>query len=286
VEGRESDPEEMFSDLTLRLRYGKSIRYSNMDGKTLGLLDKAAAEKTWRERFADPGDFVFVFAGSFEDGAIREYCERYLGTLPVSGIKEEPADRGIPFPKGVTTESLAMGQDQKSQVYMAFGGRTSVVGYDYEVFNALMSLLDIRLREVVREDMGGSYGVSVNGIISVYPSPHYEIEVTFGCEPGRERELAAAVVAQMEALKASPVEESYLVKLRENYKRSMETGLRNNTFWVNMITGYLLKGRPLDSIRNIEGVTSLYTPEGLQGAAKRFFTTEDRIEAFLVPAKP
>ena len=50
-------------------------------------------------------------------------------------------------------------------------------------------VLELRLRELLREDLGGTYHVSVDGSVSRYPGERYRIDLGFGCDPGRVEEL-------------------------------------------------------------------------------------------------
>ena len=56
------------------------------------------------------------------------------------------------------------------------------------------AVLDIRLREVIREDKSGSYGVSTSAFIDGWPERYFKVYIDFGCQPVREEELQAAVL--------------------------------------------------------------------------------------------
>ena len=50
---------------------------------------------------------------------------------------------------------------------------------------AMVKVLSIMLREVMREDKSGVYGVGVNLVPARIPEAGYTISIQFGCAPGK-----------------------------------------------------------------------------------------------------
>jgi len=280
---RLNEPDEVFADFKTHLLYGKEIRRANLSEAFVSAVKADAAEAAYRARFADAGDFTFVFAGSLDEAKLKQYVETYIAGLPSSGTKEEAKPLGITFPSGIREDTLKLGIDRKSRVFLSFGGKTTAGERESELFDALASLLQIRLREVIREDMSGSYGVRVSGNLVTYPETYFETSIEFGCEPGREESLARAVLEQIEWLEAAPVPETYLTKLRENWRSDQEEGLRNNRFWLNRIVNFSMEGRALDGISATAEVPALLTGERMQELAKKYFDTGNYVKAYLMP---
>ncbi|MBN1617568.1 MAG: insulinase family protein [Spirochaetales bacterium] len=284
AKNRSSVPAQVFADLKTRLMWGDSIRQSNLTSDFVSRMDRTIAEQIYRQRFAGADDFTFVFTGSFDKTILKEYCERYIATLPATGKKEKAKAVKPAFPKKIVKERISMGLEEKSSVFLGFGGKVGKKEIDYDLFDLFTLLMDIRLREVVREELSGTYGVQVSGMITSYPLPRYLIGIEFGCEPGREEQLVQAILEQLDWLKGDPIPESYLLKLRETYRRSQESGLQNNRFWHYRITQELMRGRDLSTIGNTDEVLSRLSGEQLRDMARRFFKNDQRVEAYLVPA--
>lgn len=283
VKTRKNAPEEVFSDMKVKLLYGDNPRRVNLSESVVKEMDPAKAESVYRERFADAGDFTFVFVGSFNEEQLKRFAETYLAVLPSSGSKEEARYVGTPFPKGVSGDTLKMGIDPQSSVFIAFGGKPEIGPREYELFDMLTELLDIRFREVIREEMSGSYGVQVSGALINYPLPAWQVNIEFGCQPGREESLTKAVLEQIDWLKKNPIPEVYITKLRENYRRSQESGLKNNGYWLSKITQKLIENRPLDEISDTDSLLSLITPERMQAMVKKYLPSENYVKAYLMP---
>lgn len=285
AESRLNDPSEVFSDLKKKLLYASHPRKANLSQAMVEAMDQATAERAYRSRFADAGDFTFVFVGSFDEKQLKSLAETYLAVLPGKGSKEEARPLSLAFPVGITGDTLSRGIDQQSRVFLGFGGKPVIAPGDYELFDALASLLDIRLRETIREDLSGSYGVQVGAFLSGYPEPSFEINIEFGCEPGREESLAKAVIDQLLLLQSTEVPETYITKLRENVKRSHEEGLRNNQFWMGRIMTLSMQGRKLDEITATAEVMSSITAASLKAAANKYLNTTNYVKAILMPQK-
>ncbi len=282
---RGKDPAEAFADLKARLLYGDDVRHANLSPALVAKMDPEASEKAYARRFADAGDFTFVFVGSFRLDELKTLVATYLSPLPSTGSAENAVARPVPFPAGISSEVLKLGIDPKSRVFMAFGGPTTVSGADRELYGYLCSLLEIRLREIIREDMSGSYGVSVRGTMVDYPESFYETDIEFGCEPGREDELSAATLEQIRWMKASPVPETYVTKLRETWKRTQEEGLHNNGYWLRKLLGFGMSGRAYGDIEDVNAVLSGLTGENLSVLANRYFNEGNYVKAYLKPEK-
>ena len=63
-------------------------------------------------------------------------------------------------------------------------------------------MVDIRLREILREDLAGTYGVGIGQTASRFPKPRYAVTVAFGAAPENIDSLVAVVFANLEQLKA------------------------------------------------------------------------------------
>jgi len=190
---------------------------------------------------------------------------------------------GISFPSGIKSDVLKMGLDPQSRVFLSFGGKPLIDSDEYELFDAMCSLLDIRLREIIREDMSGSYGVQVQGSLSAYPVPSYEIRIEFGCEPGREESLTKAVFEQILWMQGAPVPETYITKLRENFRRTREEGLKNNQYWMGQIITLMMREQSLDDISQDEADLVKINSSSMQEMSVKYLDTENYVKAFLMP---
>ena len=285
-----AQPSRVFNDKKNEMLFGNTIYYAPWNMDYINKMNPEIAERVLRERFGNPADFTFVFVGDFNEKQLVELCSYYLGTLETNKNFEETKYVYFPFPESSKTETVKKGIDQKGEVYMCFGGELpecndiEVSFKESTIINQLASLLDIRLREVIREDKGGSYGVSVGGFIDGWPERFYKVYIDFGCEPVREEELQAAVIETIKDVQSGNISDEVITKLKESYTRNVETSMRNNYWWVNRISSEILfTYEPVWYTNNTGRVNEWITKEALIDAANKYLDTNKIVTAYLKP---
>ena len=283
-----SQPDDVFSDKIIQLLYGDNIRKQPLTMDFVEKVNPQTAETVFTQRFADAGDFTFTFTGDFDQEEILELAATYLATLPSTNSQENAIWREPDFPKGIHKAVVKKGLEEQSQVFIAFGGSLPTVDaatayQDEEMLSMLQNLLDIRLREVVREEKGGSYHVNVSASMALYPQRSFMVEILFGCQPGREQELTDAVINEVENLRKNLVDQSYLTKLQESYRRSKETALKTNSYWVTMAGRAALHDFPTTIIADTDTIPNMVTPQAMRQLAQRYLDPNNYVLVFLEP---
>lgn len=287
-----TQPNDLFIQKIRELVFGKTNYYTSFDMNYVSQMDKNIAEKVYRERYANPADFTFVVIGDFDENSIIDLCSYYLGTLKTTKDFEETEYKYFPFPKGIKTAEVKKGIDKQGSVYIAFGGslpksKDVEQGFkESQLMNNLTTLLDIRLREIIREDKSGTYGVNVNGYIDGYPERYFMIEISFACEPEREEELKEAVIAEIENIKAGNFSDENVGKIKETVLRSRENSETYNNWWLNRVLAeYVFDYEPLWVSSDKTKASTWVTAENLKDSANRYLNTENYVCVFLKPEK-
>ena len=83
-------------------------------------LDKSVA--FYKDRFADAGDFTFVFVGSFDVASMKPLVERYLGSPPSTGRKESWKDTGVRYAKELSRSAWTKGFEPQGRTAIVFTG--------------------------------------------------------------------------------------------------------------------------------------------------------------------
>ena len=235
LENRLARPETVFSDkMQVTLAQGH-FRRRPTSVEMLEEIDLKAAEAVWRERFGDAGNFTFGIVGAFKLDDIRPFVLSYLGGLPSKGRKETWKDVGVRSPRGVVNVEVKKGIEPKSQVRMTFTGPAKWTREAAHMMSSLGSALRIRLREVLREDMGAVYGVGSSGEISRRPIEENTFAISFGCAPDRVPELRKAVLNVIDAVKKNGFGDEIVGKVKEQQTRERETALKENGFWLSQL---------------------------------------------------
>ena len=246
-------------------------------------MDLETSLRIYQERFADFGDFTFIFVGNFDLPTIEPLVQSYLGTLPHSDRQESWRDVGIEPPTGVVERYVYKGLEAKSQTQIVFTGPFDWNYRDFFMINAMADALQIKLREVMREDLGGTYGVGVSASATHYPKESYSVSISFTCDPQRAEELAGVVMAQIDTLQEAGLDTRDIQKVQEMRRRRHEVRLRENRYWLNLLDmAYFHQINPRLALEYLDYVEAI-SAETLQQAMQRYFNRENYIRVVLLP---
>ena len=281
---RGASPEGAFGDTLTAVLTQHHPRARHFTAATFDSLslDRSLAE--YRERFADAGDFTFFLVGAFRPDSLRPLVLRYLGGLPSTGRRETARDVGIRAPAGVVRAEVRRGMEPKSRTAIIFSGPVQFDRRTVSLLRTLGDALELRLRERLREDLSGTYGVGVSGGAERDPVSRYRVSVEFGAAPERLDELTRVVFAEIDSLKAGGVSDTDLTKVREAQRREREVSVRENNYWIGALMAYDQYGWDPRLIPS-PPLSQTFTSADLRDAARRFLDTSRLVQVSLYPEK-
>lgn len=283
---RDLKPETVFADeVQMALTLGHPRR-KPMVAADLDRVDLDRALAVFHDRFGDVSDFTFTIVGSFDPPALRWYVETYLASLPARGRVERRIDVGVRNPIGLVETRVARGTEPKAAVSITFHGDQPWSMADEWDIEILAAALRTRLREILREELGGVYGVSVTGGVMRAPRQIRTLSIRFGCAPNNVVALRKAVFDEVERIKNFGVSQGYVDKIKAARKRQFETERRQNRWWQARLDEIYDFGDDPRQLLSIEPVLARITPEHIVASARRFLDTHRYLVGVLEPAPP
>jgi len=282
---RSASPVAAFYDTIAVTLAQHHYRARPLTSDALGEMDLGQALAFYRDRFADASDFTFVLVGSFDVDSIRPLVETYLGSLPAIGRRETWRDVGIRPPTGIIRKVLRQGVEPRSETQIVFAGPVEYVSSERYVIGSLADALELRLRDRLREQLGGTYQVTVSAAYDRDPTPQYSVRIDFGSSPERADELIEAIFHEIEVLKAIGPSTADMEKVRETQRRAKETSLRENGYWASELLSadrYGLDPRRIASFEYIDDLRS----GALRDAARRYLAADNYVLVTLYPQSP
>jgi zinc protease len=285
IKDRQNMPEAAFSDtvsVILDDYHKRSTPWS------IEMAEKINYDKIYdiyKNRFDNASDFTFFFVGSFDINKLKVLTSIYLGNLPTTNKKELPKDIGQYFSRKNLTKIVKKGIEDKSSVTIAYSGDIDYTPQERYLLTSLMDVLDIKLREAIREEKGGTYGIYAYGMPRKFPKPEYRIRLGWGCKPGRVDELTNEVYKVIDSVKNNPPAQSYIDKVKETQRRDREVRLKENRYWLQRMSSLFIDGEPFDLITDGDKFTENLKAEDIQKAAQKFFNDSSRIIFELFPEK-
>ncbi|HDT12333.1 MAG TPA: insulinase family protein [Candidatus Marinimicrobia bacterium] len=278
-----SDPESVYNDSIIAIIYDHHPRRAPMMLDDLDDLDMITAIEFYKDRFADAGDFVFVFVGNFTTEDIKPYIEQYIATLPSTGRQESWMDEGVRYAEGPLLKSIYRGSESKSNNFILLHSPFEYSPDEEFYTNALNSVLRARLREVIREESSGTYGVSVRNSISRHPVEQAVFQFYFSCEPVRVEELTGKLFEELERIRNGELDPAAVDKVREIEIRQRQNNLKNNGFWLNELKNTYFYGDDINSILQAEEFINSLTKDKVVEKAVKYLNAEKYLQIILYP---
>ena len=246
-------------------------------------LDKSMA--FYKERFADASDFTFVFVGSFDLATMKPLVERYLGGLPSIRRQETWKDVGARLPTGVIEKKVEKGIEPRSQTAIIFSGPFEWDPVHRTAIRAMSQVLQMRLLETIREELGGTYSISVDPGTQKSPKPEYNLAIQFGSDPTRVDGLVKRVFEEIEKLKTAGPTEKQTADEKEALAREFETSSKTNGYLLGQIAGKYQYGEDVAGVWEVPELYKKLDAAAIQQAAKTYLNMDNYVKVTLVPEK-
>jgi zinc protease len=278
-------PERAFFNTLTTTRFQNHLRRRLPTPETIDEwnLDKSMA--FYKDRFADASDFTFVFVGSFDLMTMKPLVERYLGSLPSIRRKESWKDVGVRTATGAVERTVEKGIEPKSVSAIVFSGPFEYDQIHRVAIRAMSEVLQMRLLETIREELGGTYGINASPGYQRFPIPSYSITIQFGSAPDRANDLIKRVFKEIELLKANGPTEKQVNDEKEALLREFETNSKVNNYLLNQLTLKYQFGEDPAGIWKIPDYYRQIDRAMIQDAAKAYLDTNNYVKVTLFPEK-
>ena len=283
LSNRDLDPEVAYEEAITAARCGTGIRCGSLPLAEIESLDLQRVLEVYRDRFSDLGDSRWVITGDFDLNRVKRLAQTYLGTLPAGGRQEHWRNVvAAPSPEDAGA-TIYQGQAERSLASLLYTGDTDTTLRTRLRLRVLEKILDIRLREVIREERGGSYSPYAVASISREPTPRFSVRIAFTADPQRVQELQAAARQLVDEVRSEGPSADNLTKAKEQLARNYEVDSQGNSYWLETL---LDSDSHLNAARialRYQTVLNGITAEEIQQAAQDFLRDDHLAQIVLYP---
>jgi zinc protease len=284
AKNRRLSPEGVFNEDMLLFATQNHKRRQPTTPEALARADLDKALSFYKARFGDASGFTFILVGNLDLDRTRALVETYLGSLPAAGHKEKWKDVNVVRPRGVAKKAIVKGSEPKSHVLLMFhGDETWSRDTDNDV-RMLGEVLRIRLREILREDMGGVYGVGVFGNLARRPKQQLTFTISFGCAPDNIDKLEKATFDEIASIQKNGIGADYIAKVKELRRRAHETNLKENSYWLGELERAYTFGDDPKLLLDFEAMVEKVSSDRVRAAAKKYLTSGQYVLGELRPS--
>ena len=282
---RFNSPQGVFSE-TIRLKqYSQNPRSIKFDAEIVKNQDLDTSYRFYQERFANAANFNFVFVGNIDLQQMETLLNTYVASLPTLTKKEKPIVHNNLRAKGKLVVKVEKGSVPKATVRLNFYGDSLWSHKKQMHLNALEYVLSSILRERIREEKSGVYGISVKSAFSRIRN-QYSANISFTCDPIRVDELVAEIHKIIITLKESPTENKYVENFIVQKLKSRETHLTTNSFWKNYLLWHAEADYQQLDLNEFNSLVTSISTLIIKKTANSYLNIEDSLTAILLPEQP
>jgi zinc protease len=282
---RQAQPDTAFDDALNAAVSQNHLRARPLNSELVKQMNLDKSLAFYKDRFADASDFTFVFVGSFDLPTIKPLVERYLASLPSTNRKETGRDVGIRPPAGVVEKQINKGSTPKSQVGVVFTGDFQNNAKNRVIIRAMANTLAGNLQRTLREDLGGTYGVSVVPDFTKRPIEEYRVSISFACDPQRTQDLVKALFQVVDEFRTNGPSESQVADAQSALRRDLETDSRQNGYTLNQLTYAYQYDEPVPDPAMLRGLYDQLSASVVRDAARTYLDPKRYVKVVLLPEK-
>ena len=281
----ESDPNYICSKEFQKTLYGNHVRRQITSADQIEAINIEALKAVHSKLFGYADDFRFIIAGNVDLNTLKPLVEKYIGSLPTSKkVEYAVVDDGVRMASGVVTNDFRTAMQQpKVSIRMTYSGELESNAKNRMAIDLLSRALDSRYLVSIREEKGGTYGVSVHGGIDEEPIDTYSLTIAFDTNELLADELVEIVDAEIEKIAAEGPLADDIAKSKEFLQKNYNNVLENNGGWVSAITrwydeGYNYKDQYL-------GILESTTLDDVKALAQKILNDNNRTLVVMRPEK-
>jgi zinc protease len=288
VEGarhRNDASDQRFSDEIAKLANGDHPRRRPISAAMLDDVDPDKALAIWKDRFSDFDDFTFAVVGNLDLDQLKPLVATYLGSLPSKRFHDHAwKNIRIQHPEGKIEKTVLAGKEARSRLWVEFSAPMPWTPDLMRDGRILERLLRIRLREILREDLGGAYTVTADVSINREPEERGTVHLAFSCAPDNVDHLRDALFAELARIAGGQIGDEILAKVSEQLRRHHEINRQSNKWWAGRLRDAYYFGQNFAEMNDIEPVIKRVNAANVAAVARRLFDDKRYLLGILRPA--
>ena len=234
LNNRNASPRVDYNDSITAILYGHHPRMEPMSQERLTKVNYDRILEIYKDRFGNAADFQTVIIGNMSLDELRPMICQYLASLPSVGQKHSVVNKAnVPqLQKGdfarIFKKKMATPLANVSIYYMADVPFTSKNDLTLDF---LKRILSIAYTDSVREEKGGTYGVSVDFNLVKDEAPNAILKISYNADPSRYKELNPVVYQQLQSIADRGPQPASLEKVRQYLLKQYDQMAITNGYW-------------------------------------------------------
>lgn len=283
MENMLSNPSNYYNAERIKFMYDDHPRRQFPSMEAMKQVDLEEAYDIYLDRFSDISDFTFIMVGNMDMEAFVPLLASYIGSIPGKERAENWKDVGATLKPGVHQKKIYKGREPKSTVNMIYHGEMEWNVQNRYELNSMVQVLRIMLRESLREEKGGVYGVRVSASPQRIPSQQFTINISFGCAPENAEDLINTARQDIKKLQEEGASEKNLQKVKETQRKDIEVGKKQNRYWLDNLSFSYENELDPSKMGESSGRIDKLSAEDVRKAALKYMSGKNYMQFILYP---
>ena len=130
---------------------------------------------------------------------------------------------------------MEKGREPKGQTVISFFADPPMDPMEQERVGAATDVLEIALRDILREELGQTYTVSVDLSEPLPQRGAGHVAVSFGAAPENIGQMTDRVLEEVQKMQKAGPSADLLNRAKESARRNYETALKQNPYWLGRL---------------------------------------------------
>jgi len=264
LRNRNASPNVTYNDSLRVAVYGQRKRTQPLTAERMNEVNFDRIYQIYNERFSNLAGMHLIVTGDIRQDDFDDLLCQYVASLPGkrnSNNDCKPGQYTLNIQEGQVTKvfhkQMITPSAQTNIVYSAPIAYTADTDLKLDVLSQIMRGV---YTEKVREERGGTYGVSVEGQFWKYPTDGCSMTVSFRCDPDKYDELLPLIDLNLQRMATEGPTIEQLQKVKEYERKNYQRAVLTNGWWEYVRYHQLREG--IDFNRNyLQKVDSLTTDD-------------------------
>ena len=275
-------PESVFGDSATVTLYNHELRNAPLSVNTLKGVNYDRIIQIWKERYANPGQFVYYFVGNYDEATLRPLIEKYIGCLPKGKAENWKEIPGLA--KGKAENHFTFKSETPKAMSFEFWHQPMKYTLENSVLvDAAAQVLSMVYLKDIREDQGAAYSVGASGGLNQAADKTFAIVQAQCPMDPKKAEIAVKLLNEGIKNNSVKVDADKLQKVKDFMLKQADISAKSNDHWINVLNEYITLG--VDIQTGYKAAVEALTPEKIAAFLKGLLAAGNHVEVVMTPAK-
>ena len=280
-----SNPDFIYQQEMNKVLYDNNPRVVDLNEDVVAKANLATIERVYRELFKDAGGAKLTIVGNVDPAALKPLVEKYVGSIAKNKkARKLNEDNLIHFAKGDVDATVELNMaTPKSTIFKVYSAYMPVDTKTQVALEVANYVLDMIYTKTIREDEGGTYGVSTAMAGQRLPIERAVIQIYFDTNPEAAPKLIELAEKGLADLAQNGPSAEQMSKAVENLKKNIPESRISNSYWMSALDNWYDLG--INSDAEYEAAVNSVTVEDVKNVLQAILAQNNSIQLVSAPKK-